>query len=335
MQPSDRDKTEFVTPDVLWECNVMSFGLCNAPATFELFMDTDLRELRREICMCYLDDVISDKAFQVHNERLSIVFECIKQAGLVLNSNKCYFGEQQALGLRCLIDKAGIRPDSEKLAAVRDFGQPRTPKDLRSFLRPASYFLASYFRRFIPTFAQLADHPTSLLYKDSQFMCAPECESSFNKLKFALCSAPILRHLDPSSATEIPTDANGIGVGAVLVQLQGSAEHIIVHAKRRLTKAENNYTLSELECLAVVLLCTTPDRTSTDATSTSWLTIILCAGSPDCAIPLDAWQVRLYASRNTTFLSPVRAVVSTVMRALCRVMSCKQQLPMRTTSRSV
>lgn len=58
MADADRPKTAFVTPDGLYEFNVMPFGLCNAPATFERMMDTILRGLKWKICLCYLDDIV-------------------------------------------------------------------------------------------------------------------------------------------------------------------------------------------------------------------------------------------------------------------------------------
>ena len=35
MHPDDKEKTAFCTTGGLWQYNVMPFGLCNAPATFE------------------------------------------------------------------------------------------------------------------------------------------------------------------------------------------------------------------------------------------------------------------------------------------------------------
>lgn len=58
MSESDKQKTAFVTPDGLFEFNVMPFGLCNAPATFERTIDSILRGLKWRTCLCYLDDVI-------------------------------------------------------------------------------------------------------------------------------------------------------------------------------------------------------------------------------------------------------------------------------------
>lgn len=86
MHYTDKEKTAFVAPDGLFEFNVMQFGLCNAPAVFERFMDTVMHGLKWETCLCYLDDVIIfGCTFAEHNQRLDIVLMCLEQAALTLN----------------------------------------------------------------------------------------------------------------------------------------------------------------------------------------------------------------------------------------------------------
>lgn len=248
MHKADKEKTAFVTPDGLFEFNVMPFGLCNAPATFERFMDNILRGLKWEVCMCYLDDVvIFGRTFCEHNALLNLVLECLDKARLVLNSKKCRFGERQTLVLGHLVEKEGIRPDPAKTAAVEAFPQPRSVKELRSFLG-----LCSYFRRFIPRFAHIAHPLTCLLQKGVQFDWTPECASDFRELKFRLTSHPVLKHFDPAAPTELHTDASGIGVGAVLIQRFDTKEHVVAYASRSLSKPEHNYTVTEQERLAVI-----------------------------------------------------------------------------------
>ena len=55
--PKDRPKTAFATRRGLYQFQVMPFGLCNAPATFEWLMETVLAGLQWDICLIYLDDV--------------------------------------------------------------------------------------------------------------------------------------------------------------------------------------------------------------------------------------------------------------------------------------
>ncbi|GBL91655.1 Retrovirus-related Pol polyprotein from transposon 17.6 [Araneus ventricosus] len=58
IRPEDREKTVFTTRQGLWQFNIMPFGLCNAPATFERLMETVLHGLSSEACLVYLDDII-------------------------------------------------------------------------------------------------------------------------------------------------------------------------------------------------------------------------------------------------------------------------------------
>lgn len=187
------------------------------------------------------------RTFGEHNEQVHVVLECIRNAGLVLNAKKCRFGEQQTLILGHLVSKDGIRLDPNETAAVEAFKAPRSTRELRSCLG-----LCSYFRRFIPAFADVAFPLTSILRQGARFEWAHDCETSFNQLNFLLTSQPILQHFNPCTPTELRTDASGIGIGAVLVQRYNQKEHVIAYASCTLSKPEGNYTVTEQECLALV-----------------------------------------------------------------------------------
>ncbi|GFT63530.1 retrovirus-related Pol polyprotein from transposon 17.6 [Trichonephila clavipes] len=224
------------------------FGLCNAPATFERMMDNLLRHFKWTMCLCYLDDIIVfSETFEDHLIRLRFVLKCLQEAGLKLNSKKCLFAAQEVKILGHLVSSNGVRPDPDKIKAVRNFPTPKNIHDIRSFLG-----LCSYFRRFIKGFCYLAEPLQSLLKSGVEFHWGPEEVEAFHSLKKALTSDPVLGMYDERASTEIHTDASGYGIGAVLVQIQNNVEKVIAYASRTLTKAEKNYSTTERECLAIV-----------------------------------------------------------------------------------
>ncbi|GFT12758.1 retrovirus-related Pol polyprotein from transposon 17.6 [Trichonephila clavipes] len=128
----------------------------------------------------------------------------VLEAGLKLNSKKCLFAAQEVKILGHLVSSNGVRPDPDKIKAVRNFPTPKNIHDIRSFLG-----LCSYFRRFIKGFCYLAEPLQSLLKSGVEFHWGPEEVEAFNSLKKALTSDPVLGMYDERASTEIHTDASG------------------------------------------------------------------------------------------------------------------------------
>ncbi|UYV65651.1 hypothetical protein LAZ67_3004955 [Cordylochernes scorpioides] len=229
IEERDKEKTAFTTAHGLYEFNVMPFGLCNAPATFERNMDNVLGNLRWQICLCYLDDVIIYSSdFPTHIRRLEAVLRCFSESNLKLNAKKCRFAFEELEILGHITNQEGIKPAEYNIKAVRDFPQPKKAKEVQSFLG-----MCSYYRKFIKDFSLIADPLTSLIRKNVQFIWTGQQEEAFQNLKKALMNPPILGHFDPNAATCIHTDASNIGLGATLIQNIGGEEKENLRGNKR------------------------------------------------------------------------------------------------------
>ena len=109
VDPKDREKTAFCTPDGLFEFKVMPFGLCNAPATFQRLMDTILAGLQWTNCLVYLDDIIiPGKTFQEQLCNLRAVFDQIRSANLKLKPRNCILCRQSVQFLGHIVSREGV-----------------------------------------------------------------------------------------------------------------------------------------------------------------------------------------------------------------------------------
>ena len=244
-----REKTEFCTQEGLFEFNVMPFGLCNAPATFQRLMNAVLAGLQWTSCLVYIDDIIVvGSNFDQHLSNLQKVFERLKHAGLKLQPQKCHFFSKKSSILGHIISQNGISPDPEKTSKVLHWPVPTSAVEVQQFLG-----LANYYRRFIRDFAAKAKPLHRLTEKRLPFKWTAECQKSFDDLKRCLTSAPTLTMPSWSKPFIIDTDASDTGIGAVLSQVdENGFEHVVYYASRILTKAERNYCVTHKELLAVV-----------------------------------------------------------------------------------
>ena len=193
MSQGSRHKAAFITQEGVYEWKRMPFGLMNPPISFQTLMSGVLRELSFKSVLVYIDDVlIYSRDFDSHLKDLSLVFQKLRQAGLTLEPSKCHFAVKQLKFLGHVISKNGVEVDPEKTRIVSEFPVPRKQKHVRSFLG-----MANYYRRFIQNFSKIASPLYALLKKDIPFKWTESCQNSFDKLKNALLSAPILSYPDP------------------------------------------------------------------------------------------------------------------------------------------
>ena len=233
VQPEDREKTAVCTPEGLFEFNVMSFGLCNAPATFQWLMDCVLAGLPWQSCLVYLDDIIIlGRSLTEHLSNLREVFDRFREAGLKLEPSKCTFCQREVTFLGHAVSDKGVSTDPAKAEAITKWPTPTSRKEVQQFLG-----LANYYRRFVQDFATIAKPLHKLTEKSQEFLWTKHCEEAFRKVKHLLTSAPILSFPDFSKTFILDTDTSNEGIWAVLSQVEDGRETVIAYASRVLPKA--------------------------------------------------------------------------------------------------
>jgi hypothetical protein len=112
-----------------------------------------------------------------------------------------------------LLSVQGIQVDNEKIKAIKEWPTPENVSQVRSF-----HGLAEFYRRFVQDFSTIAAPLNNLTKKDVPFKWGNEQNQAFQELKKRLCEAPLLKLPDFGKAFEIECDANGVGIGGVLLQ---------------------------------------------------------------------------------------------------------------------
>ncbi|KAD2393546.1 hypothetical protein E3N88_40523 [Mikania micrantha] len=161
------------------------------------------------------------------------------------NWEKCHFMVKEGIMLGHKISRAGIEVDKAKIETISKLPPPTNVKSIRSFL-------AGFYRRFIKDFSKISRPMTQLLEKDAPFVFSEECLRAFELLKEKLVNALILIAPDWSSPFELMCDASNFAVGAVLGQRREKHFHPIYYASKTLNDAQEHYTTTKKELLAVV-----------------------------------------------------------------------------------
>jgi hypothetical protein len=249
LEEDSKEKTAFVTSTGLYEFERMGMGLTNAPATFQRLVNQIFRPLEWKNVLTYLDDVIIfSESFEDHLQHIRSVFELLLKANLKLKPSKCSLCYDKVEYLGHIVSADGISPNPKKISVIQNWPVPENQKQLSSFLG-----LASYYRRFVRCFSDIAKPISNLLKNDVPWSWGRDQQEAFETLVHRLCSAPVLAFPNFKKEFLLSTDASGYGIGAILKQHdENEKERVIAYASRNLSKPETNYSVTEREMLAVV-----------------------------------------------------------------------------------
>jgi len=146
-----------------------------------------------------------------------------------------------------VVSENGIGTDPDKIKAVSEWPTPTCIKDVRAFVG-----LASYYRRFVKSFSEIAAPLHELQSHGRTFQWSEDAQRAFDAIKDALTSPPILAMPTDDGQFILDTDASDHSIGAVLSQIQSGTERVVAYASRSLSRREANYCVTRRELLSVV-----------------------------------------------------------------------------------
>ena len=245
--------TAFNTRYGQFEYLVMPFGLCNAPSTFQTYINNALQDILDEYCTAYLDDIlVFSQTLIEHRKHVRSVLTRMRKAGLYADIDKCEFHVQETKYLGMIVSTDGLKMDPKKVDTILNWPAPQNLKDVQSFLG-----FCNFYRRFILKFSQIVMPLTALTKtiegKKVTFQWSSECQQAFERLKLMFASNPILRHFDPERKAWVMVDASDYVTAGILLQEDEQAIlHPVAYFSKKMSPAECNYEIYDKELMAIV-----------------------------------------------------------------------------------
>ena len=242
IRENDEWKTAFQTWYGHFEYQVMPFGLSNAPATFQGYVNKILAEKLNVFVIVYLNDILiyTKDPSQANIEAVCWVLENLRKHSLFTNLKKCRFHQDEVCFLGYIVSTQGVQMDDKRIEAVKSWPESKSVQDIQVFIG-----FANFYWRFIQGFSKIASSLISILktslgasiptqksmmvndeasnkksskFKNSAFLTA-NAKQAFTQLRLTFTKASIFRHFDPERHIRTKMDASGYAIGGVLSQL--------------------------------------------------------------------------------------------------------------------
>ncbi|KAF8761149.1 hypothetical protein RHS01_00326 [Rhizoctonia solani] len=186
VKEGDEWKTAFRTKYGLYKSLVMTFGLTNAPAAFQHFMNKLFKDLLDVCVIIYLDDIlIYSKDDASHTQHLHEVLRRLMENQLFCKASKCTFHVTSVEYLGIIVSDKGFSLDKLKIQVVQEWPTPTKVKEVQSFLG-----FANFLQCFVANFSHMARPLHNLVKKDMPWKWDAKEQEAFQGLKDTITNAP-------------------------------------------------------------------------------------------------------------------------------------------------
>ena len=246
LNPESRKIATFSTPWGNMQPKCLIFG---AKASQDLF-DEAIYQIFGDIprCLNQRDDILlGGRNIEEHNKTLEAVLQRAVDFGITFNPDKCQFGVKEIEFYGHKFMKDGLKPDPEKIRAVKESSPPESKEVVRSFLG-----MTRYLSKFIPRYTSLTAPLRELTHKDTKFKWGAKENEAFEKLKASITSESTMAYFNPARPIIVRVKASfHEGLSAGLFQETGSGLQPVHFISRTMTDTEKRYSQTEKDTLSV------------------------------------------------------------------------------------
>jgi len=232
-------------------------GLRNSPLHLKLVMDKLFSHMANDV-IHYADDIMvaTDGTLHDHLKKLSDVFQKLQEGNIKIRPQKVNVARDTVDFLGIVWKKNQISIPEARMLAFKNLPTPKTPKTLKSVI-----CALSYYRKFIPNFAELSHELMQLTtLHPKQFVWTDQHENNFRKLINMICKNAVLYLPDPEKPYYVQTDASDFcGAGRVFQKDADGNELPLACVSRTFTKTERAYSTVKKEVLALLYTLRTMD----------------------------------------------------------------------------
>ena len=243
--------TTFWTPFGRYRWLRMPFGISSAPEEYQRRQQEILEGLKGVEVIA--DDILvigsgttDSDTVKDHDRNLKALLQRARESNLKLNKKKLKLRLHEVPYMGHLLTADGLKPDEEKIKAVKDMPKPASKQDVQRFLG-----FVNYLSKFAPHLSDVCEPLRRLLDKDAIWTWQKQQEKAFKEAKRVVTMQPVLKFYSLDEEVTLQCDASEKGLGATLLQ----NKQPVAFASRALSKTEQNYAQIEKECLSIVFGC--------------------------------------------------------------------------------